>query len=176
MTDFIRPADLDPDFNDPDSEVSKLRDHLLAGGSFAGWKGVDEVTLAGMSVLAKYFYDHEDYDQAATLYASLCFLDSSERKHFFGLGATRKMQGRYKDAADALGVAVALDIQDPVASYYTADCLLNLGQRDDAQGLLEMCIQFSGAPEHAEIRKSAKALLGLLTTHNKAPGQAPGAR
>lgn len=168
MTGSSEPG-LDPD-DDPNGEFQQLRAHLLAGGTLAGWQGLDEVTLEGIYTLASYFYEQSNYDEASRLFSGLCALSPNERRYIFGLGATRKMQGRFEEAAELLGLAVALDVEDPVPSFYVAECLLKMGQSSEALGMLEVCLANATAPEHAALRESADGLRALLTSGSHAGG------
>lgn len=161
----------DPD-DDPNGEFQQLRAHLLAGGNLAGWQGIDDVTLEGIYTLGSYFYEQSNYEEAARLFSGLCAFSPNERRYVFGLGATRKMQGRYEEAADLLGLAVALDVDDPVASFYVAECLIRTGQSAEALGMLEVCLANASAPEHAAVRKSAEGLRALLSAGSQAGGEA----
>ena len=146
----------------PEEILVELRDHLIAGGTLAGFANFDSRTMSGVYALGRYFYDQNDYDTAGDIFSWLTGFDPFERQYSFALGATRQMQGRYLDAIDFLATAQALDITDPVPAFHIAECLLKLGKGQEARDMLDMAVHYAKGEQHAALLAQAKALLALL--------------
>ena len=60
-----------------------------------------------------------------------------------------------------------MDMGDPGPTFHSCECLLALGQTDDArQGLNLVIAQCEGQEEYAPMQTRAEALLALLDSQN----------
>ena len=147
---------------DWDCRFAELRGHLEAGGTMAAWGEVDPAMMDGMYTLGRYFYEHDDYDNAGQLFAWIVGMDPYNRDFTFSLGATRQMQGRYEDALEWLATSLAFDITDPAPAFHMAQCLLKLGKGAEAREMLEISLNYAKEETHPELRGQVQNLLSLL--------------
>jgi len=142
--------------------VHALREHLAAGRTLGDWLGFGETELRAAHALANYFYQQDQYDTAAQLYSWLLAMAPHERAYMMGIAAVRQMQRQFVEAVDYYIAALALDAEDPVAAYHVAECLLQMGLRDQARDMVELAIHNSQSAEHAALRGRALAIQELL--------------
>lgn len=147
-----------------------FREHLASGRTLADWLLLGPAELNAAHALANYFYEHDQYDNAAQLYSWLLAMAPHDRAYMLGIAAVRQVQRQFVEAADFYIAAIALDAEDPIAAYHLAECLLQMGLRDQARDMIELAIHNSAAAEHATLRGKANAILDLL---GPAPRQNP---
>ena len=88
------------------------------------------------------YYEAKQFDKALTTFQLLCLMDHVDKRFYMGLGASRQMLGQYKEALEAYGYVVMLDIDDPVPLYHLAECHLALGDLKRAVAAFESVIEF----------------------------------
>ncbi|GAB4190253.1 MAG: SycD/LcrH family type III secretion system chaperone VcrH [Simkaniaceae bacterium] len=88
--------------------------------------------IAILYTLGYNLYQIGDYAQAKTIFQQLILARPMEQKYWIGLGSVLQMQKNYSRALTAWGMAALLLDTDPVPHFHAAECLLSLGEVDEA--------------------------------------------
>lgn len=140
--------------------------NLANGARLGDAFGLDEMHLEAVYTLASGQYQQGRYTDALKLFAFITFHDQTFMKAFKGIGCCLQMLGRYREALVYLGLAIIDDDKDMQTAVQIAECLIQVGQRDDAKTLLTRVmreIAGSGGSDYA--RNKAEGLLELLEEH-----------
>jgi type III secretion system low calcium response chaperone LcrH/SycD len=120
-------------------------------------RGISQDAMEGVYGLAYNEYNAGRFQEAESVFKLLCLLNHLERKYWIGLGAARKGLKRYQGAVDAFGLAGMLDLSDPQPPLYAAECLILLGQPDEAKSGLETALNACGGkPEWNALKDGPK--------------------
>lgn len=141
-----------------------LEDFVLNGRSIREIQGLTEEQMEAIYATAFTLYNGGRYEDAEKIFHCLCIFDHLGHRYWMGLGATRQMLKKYKDAVDAYSMAAVLDVHDPQASLHAAECHLALGNVEAAKSALTCTIQYAGSNHAAKAR--AEALLSFLAHNN----------
>jgi tetratricopeptide (TPR) repeat protein len=88
--------------------------------------GVTENTLSSMYIAAKYLYEHQQYDEAASAFCLLSLLNPSYPALWQGLGNSEYFLGRYQEALIAYNCASLMDSENPLPHILSAKCHMAL--------------------------------------------------
>lgn len=157
-----------------DAFAARLGEHFRRGGTLAEWVGADEADLEALYAAAWLFYDRDDYDVALRLYGLLLMANPYDRRFAIGMGMCKQMLKQYEDAIGYYASALALDFDDPLPSFHTAECLVQKGLRNEALQALQLCISRAKGPEHKALLQKATELQRLLMAGSR-PKPAAGA-
>lgn len=107
-------------------------------------KGISDDEMEAVYATAFNHYNIGRYEDAESIFRFLVLLDHLNVKYWIGLGATRQAQKKFKEALAAYGNVVGnLDIQNFKASYYAAECLLAMGDKENAAKALDTVKAFA---------------------------------
>lgn len=152
---------LDNDLDLSVGELGQVMQTFVEGNHrFMELKGLSMEDMEAIYATAYTLYDGGRYADAEKVFKALCLFDHMERKHWMGLGSTRQMLKNYQGAIDAYGMAVILNVHDPLAPLQSAECHLALGNVEPAKNALECAIEYAGNNHKAKAR--AEALLSFL--------------
>lgn len=105
-------------------------------------------------------YEASQYAQAAELFLHLVFSNSFEQKYWRGLAASKQMEGKYVDALHAWALVALLVETDPEPHFYAAECLVSLGNKEEAAKALSAAEERAG--NDLELHDKLATLKGLL--------------
>jgi type III secretion system low calcium response chaperone LcrH/SycD len=150
-----------------------LRERLMRGGTYGDWLGVSEADLEAMYILGWRLYQLGKYKEAAASLRKLVTMAPYERRYLQALGNSLQMMGSHAEAVGFYHMLLVLDAEDPMPTFYMAQCLLHMGQSQDAADVLEATIDnASNKPEFAAIREQALAMQTLIR-QNANPVETP---
>lgn len=159
------------DQTDPESYGPKeVFDNLINGASLGAAFGLEERELEAVYALALNQYQQGRYADAIRLFAFITFHDPSNMKAFKGLGSSLQMLGRFREALIFLGMAIVDDDSDMQIAVQVAECLLHIGQRENAIALLkriEREIDRHGGTDYTQ-----RKVTGLMALMAAAPSAA----
>lgn len=111
-------------------EIEEMAD-LAAGLSLS------EPTREDLYTMGYNFYNHGKYDEAASCFATLALSDSSNAKHWMGLGAAQQMNKKFEEALGAYSFAALTDVLSPRPSMHAAECFFALKRIPEGLAALE---------------------------------------
>lgn len=148
-----------------EDQIAKLlEDFIFKGLSIRDIQGLTDEQMEAIYATAFTLYNGGRYEDAEKIFQCLCLFEHLGHRYWMGLGATRQMLKKYKEAIDAYSMAAVLDVRDPHAALQAAECHLAMGNIEAATSGLECAIQYAGANQAVKAR--AEALLSFLA-HNK---------
>lgn len=140
--------------------ASFLFDHC---GTMAQFYGLESRELEAVYALGYALYNQGRWSDALQVFGSLVRHDHLDRRYQIAAANCLKMQRRFDMALRAYGVAHLLDVTDPHVVLQMGECLIALGNKEDAQAMLDGVGQLaSGQPQYAAIADRARALCDLL--------------
>ena len=140
-----------------------VQQFLNKGQTLRVLKGLSSEEMEAVYTVAYNYFQNGRYDEAEKMFRFLCFFDHLSQKYWLGLGACRKAKRDFARAIDAFGLAGILDLHDPRAAIQSAECHIQLGDRDKALSALRAIVEFTSEDSpHAAIRKRAELMLDVL--------------
>ena len=148
---------------DPDGVGETLIGLVTGRTAMRDVQGLTDEELESMYALGFAQFQAGRYEEAERIFAFVCMMEHREAKYWTALGAARFSLGGYEAAILAYASASAADPDDPVPPLRAADCLMKLGQGEQAVKALEAAIEVAGdSAEHAALKDKATALLDLI--------------
>lgn len=129
---------------------------LLGGSTVRDLKGITTAEIETIYRMGYNFYAAGKYDDADTVFRYLVYLDHTNQKYWIALGSVLQMERNFEKAAAAFGYAGFLNLSNPKPQYYAAQCLLALGDRENALSALEALDKY--APKDSPYRAKAAEL------------------
>jgi type III secretion system low calcium response chaperone LcrH/SycD len=130
--------------------------------------GVSDDEMEALYAVALQEFDAGKFEDAELRFALLCRLDHYSGRFWLGLGATRQMMKRYKDAINAYALAGLHDGENPVPGLRAAECYLAVGDLDNALSGAKAAVHWSeGKPELAAFAARAEALMESIKRQQK---------
>jgi len=148
--------------------LGDLPDFLGSGARLADLNGQSsEQTSAQLEAAYAYaygLYQQKRYGEAGFVFAFLTVQDHLDVRYWSGLGGAQQMQAQYKEAIDSYGMVVMYDLGNPMPCYRIAECLMALGEYDDAELVLKTVIEFANtdSDEHTAIKHRVASVTALL--------------
>lgn len=101
--------------------------------------GLSNQDLESVYTLAYELYQGQKYDKAEILFRGLCFLNSLEKKFWWGLTHSLQLQKKYEDAVESYSFLLFLEEKRKAEVYlHISECVLGLGKLEEAKnGLRE---------------------------------------
>jgi tetratricopeptide (TPR) repeat protein len=143
-------------------EIQTLGEYLLAGGALADLADVDRETREALYAIAHHLLLQGQHPKAALLLAHLCLLDGECPRYQWAMALTLREMGRHQEALAHFAQFCLLSPEQPDGLVETARCLLSLGHHDLAVETLEAALTLCTQAHHANSRRRAQALLGLV--------------
>ena len=105
-------------------------------------------------------YETAQYEQAGDLFLHLVFSNSFQEKYWRGLAAARQMEGKYVESLHAWALVALLSEEDPEPHFYAAECMISLGNREEAGKALRAAEE--RASTHPELQRKISTLKEYL--------------
>lgn len=134
---------------------------LAAGGKLGDLYQYSDTDYEAVYVLGHNFYSQGRYEDALKAFGFLMTNNHWDRRFVFSFAACCQMLKRYEEAVRCYTMASVMDIDDPVPSFHTAECLIMLGMKKEAAELFAMVIDQCG-PQHVELKGRAEGLRAML--------------
>ena len=137
-----KPELKDPDPQDIYAEVSQeLDDRTCLKDTF----GLDHFFMENAFKLGQEFLESKEYENAASVFTTLAFLDSLSPEIMISLAFAERGLGKIEEAETKLGVALFLAPEDPSTIYYVGRYYLDKGDRKTAKGFFQVIINSNKA-------------------------------
>ena len=120
-------------------------------GTLAEAKGLTEAEMNAVYSMGVGFYKTGNYDDAEKVFKFLVLFDHLNSRYWTAMGSLRQAQRRFAEALEAYKMATFLDLENPRPLYYSAECCVALGQKDEALAALEALERY--APKNENGRK-----------------------
>ncbi|MEI6241970.1 MAG: tetratricopeptide repeat protein [Chlamydiota bacterium] len=82
-------------------------------------------------------YQCGDYETSKRLFTELIAKDPMEKAYWIGLASTSQMQKEFSQSSYGWAIVQFLDPENPDPYLHAAECLLSLGQKEEAQKALK---------------------------------------
>ncbi|MEO1020321.1 MAG: SycD/LcrH family type III secretion system chaperone [Pseudomonadota bacterium] len=144
-----------------DAELEQLVDFMLVkGGTLAELRGITRDELEGIYAIAYSELGQKHFQKAEELYTFLCLFDHNTKKNWMGLGVSRQMTEKYRDAVAAYYVGASKDLDDPAPALKTGECFLAVGELEKAERAFKTAAHLASQEAKFEgLKKSAEAML-----------------
>lgn len=144
--------------------VSEMVDSIINKGITVGdLHGFTEQEYEAVYSLGYNQYKQGKFAEATRYFQFLTFYNHYEPRYSKALGASLQMQERYTDAINAYTMAIIMDAMDPEPMLRMAECLIALGNVDDAQETLDCVTKVCDETgKHNTIKARAEALIAIL--------------
>ncbi|WP_062266538.1 SycD/LcrH family type III secretion system chaperone [Endozoicomonas arenosclerae] len=121
-------------FQAPDSqELATITEYLLTGGTLAEANQMSEGALEAIYTSGYNQYQNGHFEEAARKFQYLCFYDHWNARNFLCLGSCQMMLKSYGQAIRTFEYTARMDITNPLAKVYMADCYMALRERGMAE-------------------------------------------
>jgi len=159
--------------------LTELPDFLSSGARLADLNGQDsektDAQLAAAYAYAYGLYQQKRYGEAGFVFAFLTLQDHLDIRYWNGLGGAQQMQKQYKEAIDSYGMVVMYDLGNPLPCYRIAECLMALGEYDDAELVLKSVVEFANTDSeaHTSIKRRVASVSVLLDSARRKAQKMP---
>lgn len=152
-----------PDTRAPAMHISRqLADLFSQGGTLGAAQNYDDADYETLYTLGHRLYGQARYQDAVRVFGFLVLHNHLENRYTTAYASSLQMVARYPEAIQYYSMASLLDINDPLPTFHTAECLLAMGLVAEAKEALGFVLEQSDAPQYAELKTQAEAMLALL--------------
>jgi type III secretion system low calcium response chaperone LcrH/SycD len=143
--------------------AQEIEDFLFAGGTVADMYGLKMEDLEPVYAHGFALYNQARWSEALQVFSFLTYHSHLEQRFHVARGACLQMLKQYEAALRAYGPAYVLDATDPTVSLHIAECLIALGKKEEAHGVLENVAELTqDNAAFAQINHRGAALSALL--------------
>lgn len=136
---------------------------LLAQGATLGWiQNYDEADYEALYALGHNLYSQARYQDAVRIFGFLVLQNHLEPRYMNAYASSLQMVGNYLEAIKSYSIASLMDMEDPLPTFHTAECMLALNMVTEAREALGFVISQCKAPQYAPLQARAEAMLALL--------------
>jgi type III secretion system low calcium response chaperone LcrH/SycD len=136
---------------------------LLANGATLGWiQNYDETDYEALYALGHNLYAQARYQDAVRIFGFLVLQNHLEPRYMNAYASSLQMVGNYLEAIKSYSITSLMDMEDPLPTFHTAECMLALDMVTEAREALGFVISQCKAPQYAELKARALALQALV--------------
>lgn len=148
----------------PEERMQIIMDALVNGATVGDVYHVSDQDLEAGYALAYNLYNAGNYKDSETMFAGLTLYKHTDKRFWMGLGGSRQMLKKYREAADAYGMATVLGLDDPAPSVHAGICFLKMGDKENALNAFTgaTCLGDAENPTHQAYKQKANAMIELL--------------
>ncbi|MES2480729.1 MAG: SycD/LcrH family type III secretion system chaperone [Pseudomonadota bacterium] len=150
--------------------VRLLTSYLDGPGTLGAAAGFSEQNLESLYALGHQLYQAGRYDEALKLFSFVTLHNHVEKRYLIATAATLQLLERPSEALGFYGMASFMDPNDPVPTFHGCECLIALGQTDEALEGLASAIADCQPQRHDALRQRALGLQALLERKLKQEG------
>ena len=133
--------------------------------TIAALRGLSEDELEAIYALGFNAYGQGKYRDAAQTFSMLAVYNHFEPKYHKGLGACCQMMQMFAEAIQSYGAALVLAPLDVDPKLHIAECLIAIGEIDDAKEMLGYVLEEVEDIAESPIRDRANILLNALESN-----------
>lgn len=145
---------------------------IRAGATPAAALGLDRKHIEALYEKGYDLLQVGDTARARAVLTTLMTLDPSEERGIYALAASYQMEGRFEPAAQLYTTFITMDATNPDGYLRLGECLLAVGELDDAEGCFDLAREEArrghGAPGAAAVADQrlaeVRALKGMQKT------------
>ncbi|NIZ03776.1 SycD/LcrH family type III secretion system chaperone [Thalassospira lucentensis] len=130
--------------------------------TIAALRGMGEDELEAIYTLGFNAYSQGKYHDAAQTFSMLSVYNHLEPKYHKGLGACCQMLQMFPEAIQSYGAALTLAPLDADPKLHIAECLIAIGEIDDAKEMLAYVLEEVEDIGESPVRDRANVLLDAL--------------
>jgi type III secretion system low calcium response chaperone LcrH/SycD len=145
-----------------DKLEERLLDYVAQASALAGDADLDDEDFESLYAFGHMLYQQRRFSDAAKVFAFAAMQRYTERRFVIAWAAALQMTGDYLSAIQLYTLASTSDPTDPQPCFHTCECLVALGNVEDAQEGLRIVIRQCVAGGQKELRARALAMLELL--------------
>lgn len=162
------PADLD--VSQWLSLAKAMPSWLASGGSVSDALEISPDKLEAMYQLGHGFYAQGRYEDAFKVFSMLVIFAHRNDRYLMALAGSAQMTGRYKDALQHYSTATLILVDDPRPIYFSAECLIAIGNYDLAAESLRLVIELTeDSSAHQVLGSRAEVLLSSISNQGNEP-------
>lgn len=133
---------------------------LNSGGAIGDLLEVPLIQRDALYQLGHGYYTNSRYEEAFQIFSLLVTYEHLNERYLMALAGAAQMLGKYKEALQHYYTATALMIEDPRPVFFSAECLLALGEHNFGIETLEMAIEMAKEkPSESALLARAQGLL-----------------
>lgn len=151
-----------------------ITEHFSKGGTLGDLRGLTPAHYEAIYAVGHNLYAQARYDDAFKVFTFLVANEPFDRRFQFALASVNQMLGRYEQAVMYYSMGSFFDLQDPLPTFHTGECLLALGHRKEAREAFEMVTRQATRIEQAALKQRAQAMLELLLSTEAGSTQSEG--
>ncbi|MCC9620359.1 SycD/LcrH family type III secretion system chaperone [Thalassospira sp. MA62] len=133
--------------------------------TIAALRGLGEDELEAIYTLGFNAYAQGKYHDGAQTFSMLSVYNHFEPKYHKGLAACCQMLQMYPEAIQSYGAALTLAPLDVDPKLHIAECLIAIGEADDAKEMLGYVLEELEDQAESPLRDRANVLLDALSTN-----------
>lgn len=136
---------------------------LLSNGATLGWmQNYDDTDYEALYALGHNLYAQSRYADAVRIFSFLVLQNHLEPRYMNAYASSLQMAGDYLEAIKCYSIASLMDMEDPLPTFHSAECLLAANMVTEAQEALGFVINQCKAPQYAELKARALTMQDLL--------------
>ena len=113
------------------------------GTTLRAMRGISDEEMEAIYAMGVNFYKAGNYEDAEKVFKFLTMFDHLNSRYWTAMGSLRQVQRKFAEAVQAYHLASFLDLENPKPMYYGAECLLALGQKQEALDALTALEQYA---------------------------------
>lgn len=157
----------------PEDLPEQIAALLANGGTLGSVFDFDDTDYEVLYALGHSLYNQARYHDAMRAFGFLVTHNHMEKRYMNAFASSLQMLKSYKDAIKYYSISSLMDMSDPMPTYHTAECMIPLGYITEAKEALQFVLRQSEAPERAELKSRAQAMLDLLNSGKTATTSMP---
>lgn len=123
--------------------------------------GLPDTEIEKIYAFAGRLYEDKRFQDASDVFFLLTLLKPNQYAFWVGLGLADQQLEGYRQALESYGYAMFLDLDDPQAHLYAAQCFYHLNEFDKAKDCLNFILSLKEVdPKFLPIVHNLKALMG----------------
>lgn len=144
------------------SAADSLVKLVAAGGTLATALNITERECEALYTLGRRLYEQGKYAQGIPVFAQLVAYNHLEPRYLAAFGAALQMLRRYEDALCQYMAVMVIALDDPAPALHSAECLIAMGKKAEAEESLELAIALCDHDRHDAMKEKSESLLRLL--------------
>lgn len=153
-------ADLNFEEPTPEEIEAIAFDFITKGRSFREIRGLTQENMESIYAVGFTLYNNGRFEDSEKVFQFLAVFDHMVRKYWMALAGAQQMLKKYHKAIDAYSYAAMLDMFEPWAPFYAAECYLALKDEDKAKKALDSALDVVGNDK--DLKDRIQGMLSLL--------------
>lgn len=153
--------------NDPETVIEEqmieAMKQLGECGTIREMRGITDAEMEAIYAMGVNFYKAGNYDDAEKIFKFLVIFDHMSTRYWTAMGSLHQVRRRFAKAVEAYKFASFLDLENPKPLYYAAECLVAMGDKENALNALAALDGLAAKnAKGTEYRAKGAALKALL--------------